>query len=256
MLVLRPGALLNLPKRKKVMQRFDWDHIDPDYPEGADRPYQLVCGLTNPFNLIERDNSTNASKSNRFLPWRTAKDEIGSVPVNPGDLCQFLNRETGEWVLEEFMGEWYREQTRKLCGASVSGRSHSKEHFQEMSLKQPREVKQIGGRRVFELKVGIGALTSEQLSQQTSVPWWYNPLTNQSTRSVSCPGEGWVAKRGPCSWSKPYENVNVDKYICLQTGYISTAAGVAAWQKKRGIDSSKRTKLTPEESAFIFLWAP
>jgi hypothetical protein len=50
--------------------------------------------------------------------------------------------------------------------------------------------------------------------------------------------------------------VNKDKYICLITGYISTAAGVAAWQKKRGIDSSKRQKLTPEETAFVFLWAP
>ena len=244
------------------MQSYDWDHIDPDYPESCDRPYQMVCGLTNPFNLIERDRSLNSSKSNRFLPWRVAHDEVGSVPVNPGDLCQFLNRETGEWVLEEFLGDWWFKQTKDLCGEHVSGIRnylnkkgiHAPGVAKKGNLMQPSEAKQLGGKRVFELKVGIGALTSEQLSQQTSVPWWYNPLTNQSTRSVSCPGEGWVDKRGPCSWSKPYENINVDKYICLKTGYISTAAGVAAWQKKRGISSTKRAKLTPEEAAFIFLW--
>jgi hypothetical protein len=246
------------------MQRLDWDHIDPDYPEGCDRPYQLVCGFSNPLNLIERDRSLNSSKSNRFLPWRVAKDEIGSVPVNPGDLCQFLDRATGDWVLEEFMGDWWFAQTRDLCGEHVSGVKnylnktgiHAPGMASKGARSQPREVKQKGGKRVFELKVGLGALTKQQLSDQGSLPWWYNPLTSETTRSDTSPGENWEQRRGPMFWTKPYENVNVDKYICLQTGYISTAAGVAAWQKKRGIDSSKRTKLTPEEAAFVFLWAP
>jgi hypothetical protein len=245
------------------MQSYDWDHIDPDYPEGCDRPYQMVCGFTNPFNLIERDRSLNSSKSNRFLPWRVAHDEVGSVPMNPGDLCQFLNRETGEWVLEEFMGEWWFNQTRDLCGEHVSGIRnylnkkgiHAPGVAKKGNLMQPLEAKQLGGKRVFELKVGLGSFTKQQLSDQGSLPWWYNPLTCETTRSDISPGESWEQKRGPTPGLKPYENVNLDKYICLQTGYISTAAGVAAWQKKRGIDSSKRTKLTPEETAFIFLWA-
>jgi hypothetical protein len=238
------------------MQSYDWDHVDPDYPEGCDRPYQMVCGFTNEFNLIEREKSLNVQKSNRFLPWRVTYDEIGSVPVNPGDICQFLDRVTGEWVLEEFMGKWWFEQTRDLCGAYVSGKNHPAEHFQYMSKSQSRESKQRGGQRVFELKVGIGALTTEQLSTQGSLPWWFNPLTLETTRSGVSPGEGWEQRRGPSSWSKPYKNINVDKYICLKTGYISTAAGVAAWQKKRGISSTKRVKLTPEETSFIFLWEP
>lgn len=107
------------------MQSYDWDHIDPDYPEGSYRPYQLVCGLTNEFNLVERTRSLNSSKSNRFLPWRVAQDEVGSVPVNPGDLCQFLDRATGEWVLEEFMGDWWFKQTRDLCGPFISGKQQN-----------------------------------------------------------------------------------------------------------------------------------
>lgn len=254
------------------MQSYDWDHIDPDYPEGCDRPYQMVCGFTNEFNLIERDRSLNSSKSNRFLPWRVAQRELGSVPVNPGDLCQFLNRATGEWVLEEFMGDWWFEQTRDLCGEHFSGIKNRDNKtgifnpdFREDFLEMQRLTKtgiyaegvsSLGGKSVFQKRVGLGALTKEQLSEQGSLPWWYNPLTSKTTRSETSPGTEWEPGRGPLPFLKPYENVNVDKYICLKTGYISTAAGVAAWQKKRNIPSTKRVKLTPEESAFIFLWAP
>jgi len=95
------------------------DHIDPRWSEGRD--YQLVCGLDIDTNFCERDNRLNIQKSNRFLPWRVAYDEVGSIPVNPGDLCQFLDCETGEWVLEEFMGNWWFKQTKNLCGNSRGG---------------------------------------------------------------------------------------------------------------------------------------
>ena len=233
------------------MKDLHWDHIDPDYPKTADRPYQLICGFTNEINLIERSCSINSSKSNRFLPWRVSYDEVGSVPVNPGDLCQFLDLGSGEWVLEEFMGTWWFEKTRKLCGEYISGSKASAKgigiHAPGMASKgarsQSREMKQKGGKRVFELKVGLGALTKQQLSDQGSLPWWYNTLTSETARSDISPGENWEQRRGPMSWIKPYKNINVDKYICLQTGYISTAAGVAAWQKKRGIDKSFRVSL-------------
>ena len=99
---------------------YEWDHIDPRW--GEDRDYQLTCGLENYHNFAERERTLNVQKSNRFLPWRVAKDEIGQVPINPGDLCQFLDIATGEWVLEEFMGEWWFEQTRDLCGNSKGGK--------------------------------------------------------------------------------------------------------------------------------------
>ena len=95
------------------------DHIDPRWDER--RKYQLVCGLDNDYNYCERYNTLNIQKSNRFLPWRTAKNEVGEEPIEPGDLCQFLNLETGEWVLKEFMGEWWFEQTKTLCGNSKGG---------------------------------------------------------------------------------------------------------------------------------------
>jgi hypothetical protein len=98
---------------------YEWDHIDPRW--GENRDYQLTCGLENHHNFAERERTLNVQKSNRFLPWRVAKDEIGQVPINPGNLCQFLDIATGEWVLEEFMGEWWFEQTKDLCGNYKNG---------------------------------------------------------------------------------------------------------------------------------------
>jgi hypothetical protein len=240
------------------MQQYDWDHIDPKYPEGADRPYQMVCGLTNEFNLVERDRSTNSSKSNRFLPWRVSHNEVGAVPVNKGDLCQFLDRETGEWVLEEFMGDWWKKSTRDLCGEYVSG-NLSKENSR--AIHSPG-MASIGG--------SIGG----------TCPWWTNLVTGEVKRSWESPGKDWVNKRtiywdpnkgktqqeilehcqamnkliSKESLVKGGVTTGNDKWMCLQTGYITNAPALANYHKRNGIDKSRRIKLTPEESAFIFLW--
>jgi len=100
---------------------YEIDHVDPKWEEKRD--YQLVCGLDDSLNFYERERILNVQKSNRFLPWRVAKDEIGSVPIEQGDLCQFLDRETGEWILEEFMGDWWFNQTRDLCGNSKGAKT-------------------------------------------------------------------------------------------------------------------------------------
>jgi len=240
------------------MQSFDWDHIDPDYPEGCDRPYQMVCGFTNPLNLIERNRSLNSSKSNRFLPWRVAKNELGSVPVNPGDLCQFLNRATGEWVLEEFMGDWWFEQTRDLCGEHIAG---STTRDQKKGVHAPGMASQGGS---------IGG----------KCPWWTNLFTGEVKRAWESPGPDWVNKR-EIYWSPNKNKTDQEildhcrqmnkliskesltkggsitgnsKWMCLETGYITNAPALATYHRNRGIDKSQRVKLTPEESAFIFLW--
>lgn len=92
---------------------FDIDHIDPRWEDGRD--YQLVCGLDCSLNYREEEPSKNVSKSNRFLPWRWSRGEIGVVPEEPGDLALFLvgadieNDVPGEWVLMEFLSkEWIK----------------------------------------------------------------------------------------------------------------------------------------------------
>jgi hypothetical protein len=224
------------------MQRYDWDHIDPNYPEDCDRPYQMVCGLTNEFNLIERDRSLNSSKSNRFLPWRVAEGEIGSVPINPGDLCQFLNRATGEWVLEEFMGDWWFSQTRDLCGAYAAGKINGLTTFTNktgmwgLSPERRAEILKKGG------------LTTGQKNAQTGRMREVQKLRPREDLVAQGKKIGLKAKESG-QILEAQKKANKTKFICLVTGKVTTSGPLAQWQRKRGIDTSLKIKF----ETFTFL---
>lgn len=188
------------------------DHIDPKWEEGRD--YQLVCGLDNVSNFCERDPNFNVSKNNRFLPWRVAEGEIGSVPVDQGDLCQFLDPKTGDWVLEEFLGSWWFEQTREMCGTYFGGKATPRQQLQEMGRK--------GSRVQMEQQIGIYGWTEEQKRQR-------NIRANKAQTSE---------QRRKAAYAQ-----HAQKWKCTVTGYISTAAGLTHYQRHKGIDKSNRIKV-------------
>ena len=109
------------------------DHIEPRWEEGRD--YQLVCGLDVVFNMCEREWALNSSKSNRFVPWRWSKDELGDVPVEPGDLCLFLTYDTNEWILEEFLGTWWFDQSRLWGYAKTQPQSEETKQKRSKAMK-------------------------------------------------------------------------------------------------------------------------
>jgi len=124
------------------------DHIDPVWKEGRD--YQLVCGREEPCNKVERDARFNTAKSNRFLPWRVAAAEIGTVPVNQGDLCLFLvgadieQDIPGEWVLMEYLSEEWFAASKHTCGSY-------QDHFKEDSkIKKWRQENQEYVQKQFQ----------------------------------------------------------------------------------------------------------
>ncbi len=131
------GFLPPITRQKFIMYAID--HIDPRWEEGRD--YQLVCGQDWECNKVLRANSFNVSKSNRFLPWRVTQGEIGAVPIEQGDLCLFLDPETSEWVLEEFLGEWWYQKTRSLCGGSRAGKSGQNRDAQRF-----KNIGRLGGK--------------------------------------------------------------------------------------------------------------
>ncbi len=132
------------------------DHIDPKWKEGRD--YQVICGLDCPLNFCELDEVDNQKKSNRFLPYRVTKDSLGSVPMKQGDFCQFLDPDSGEWVLEEFMGEWWFNKTRKLCGQSKGGNAHVESgHLRQISILGASKGGTITGTKMYIEGTGMFA---------------------------------------------------------------------------------------------------
>jgi len=192
--------------------KFEIDHIDPTWKEGQD--YQLICGLDVPQNFCEREERENQSKSNRFLPWRVARDELGSVPLNPGDLCQFLDPDTNEWVLREFLGEWWFEKTWKTCGPYyglknarennpdlskqtfekilLNNPAHQKEAFAKLLEKNPNhqsEAGKIGGKKIHEEKDETGkSIRAQQLGKMGC-----REKKRQSSKERYARGEGFAS---------------------------------------------------------------
>ncbi len=50
-------------------------------------------------------------------------------------------------------------------------------------------------------------------------------------------------KGGSKSGSKNCKNLNSQKWMCLETGYITNPGALTSYQKKRGIDTSKRKRI-------------
>ena len=142
------------------------DHIDPRWEKGRD--YQLICGLDCPLNFYEREEADNAKKSNRFLPYRVTSDSLGSVPISQGDFCQFLDPDTNDWVLEEFLGGWWFEKTRKTCGQSKGGISNVKSgHLKQISSLGAKKGGSISGNKMYAEGKGMfapGVVTFETRS--------------------------------------------------------------------------------------------
>ena len=76
-----------------------------------------------------------------------------------------------------------------------------------LSSDEKRECGSKGGKRAYELGVGVFALSKEERSE--------------------------ISKK-----------VATQKWICLETGHISTPGGLARYQKARGIDTSKRKRIS------------
>ena len=77
---------------------------------------------------------------------------------------------------------------------------------------------------------------------------WWNDGCGNYIRSVECPGEGWghglseKTKRRQ-SETKKGKKINSQKWMCLETGFVTNSGSLSRYQMKRGIDRTKRIKL-------------
>ena len=76
----------------------------------------------------------------------------------------------------------------------------------------------INGKKTYELGVGVHGLTQEQRIEN-------------------------ARKGGKIGGSKGGKKTNSQKWMCIETGYISNPGGLAKYQKARGIDTSKRKRV-------------
>jgi hypothetical protein len=98
--------------------------------------------------------------------------------------------------------------------------------------KLTREEKSQLGKKHYELGFGIGSLTPEERSE----------VSKKGGTKTYKQGKGCFSLT-PEERSEITRKVNSQRWECCETGYVSTAAGVVAYQKARGIDTSKRKRI-------------
>jgi hypothetical protein len=205
----------------------DIDHIDPLWKEGRD--YQLVCGCECPENLIERESRFNTAKTNRFLPWRVASDEIGTIPVNQGDLCLFLvgadieQDIPGQWVLMEFLSEEWFAATKHTAGGCRALDQWRKDNPDAVGAK-------------------IGNWQRNNRGVTTRLQWdYYRQNPDKLEERNNKIGEGVRRHRREhpellLQASAKIRKAKARRFKCLITGYVGNASAVSQYQKARGID--------------------
>jgi hypothetical protein len=152
------------------------------------------------------------------------------------------------------------------CGEKnpMYGRKHSPETIEKMiKVKKETDIDIIfsrtsnAGKKAYEMKVGVHNRTKEQIKKDSSKGGQKNIETGQ------------IIELGKEMGQKHYENgtgifslteeqkfersskggkisgkiVSSQRWICLETGHISTPGGLARFQNARGIDTSKRKRI-------------
>ena len=142
----------------------------------------------------------------------------------------------------------------------------STKFYYTLTPEQAKQNGKKGSKKSKELRVGIFSMTSEELSRaakkgaklggkrgsktQRERKSGIFGFTEEERKNNGRKGAKTQEKLGiglyGLNKEQRKENVkitNSQKWMCLETGYTSTAAGVVLYQKARGIDTSKRIRI-------------
>ena len=132
-----------------------------------------------------------------------------------------------------------------------------------ITLEDRREFGKLGGQKTYELGVGLHGRTKEQRIEDARTAGLIGGKRTRELGVGICgiPKEE-RSKRGKIIGRKNYENktacfsitpeqrieinkkTNSQRWMCLETGYITTAGPLTRYQKAKGIDPSKRKRIS------------
>ena len=105
-----------------------------------------------------------------------------------------------------------------------------------LSTEQKSENGKKGGAIAFEMKVGVHARTKEQMSEDGKKGGSISGKNNYEN------GIGLVSITKE-ERKEIVSKTNSQKWMCLETGYITTSGPLTAYQRARCIDTSKRKRI-------------
>lgn len=102
-----------------------------------------------------------------------------------------------------------------------------------LSSNQKSEFGKIGGEKIYQMKKGIFSLSSEEM-------FINGKKGGEKTKKLGVGIHGLSKEQ----MSENGKKSGAQRWKCCETGYVSNAAGVVRYQKARGIDTSKRVRVS------------
>jgi len=212
--------------KKQILQLFDYTD------EGWKHAQKIEGQLIKPFYNVDKWCLNESCSGNFSLDTRRKngknlyKNKTGIFGLTPEQRSE-LSKKIGQKSYEDGKGihsltiEEKREIGKKCYEDGVGIHSFTIEQLREIGIKNYengvgihkltiQEKREIG-RKCYELGLGVHGLTFEEKS-------------NNSKKSVGI--------------------TNSQRWICLETGFVTNAGALTLYQRKRGIDTSKRVRIS------------
>ena len=152
-------------------------------------------------------------------------------------------------------GEKHKENGTGVCGRSKEKMSEDGKKASQKNKENgtaifgiPKEQKiknskkggkisgKITGQKTYELGVGVHGRTKEQMSED-------GKKGAQKTKELGIGIYAITKEQKIQIGKKSTKIINSQKWMCTETGYISTPGGLSSYQRARGIDTSKRKRI-------------
>jgi hypothetical protein len=270
------------------------DHIDPRWEEGRDYQLVCGRDCFENFNELGPPVNQKKSNCFLPWRWvRDGVGVVPEEPGDLALFLVGADIETdtpGEWVLLEFLeDDWYNFAKTTSCRSHREVNVESLQEGQRRSREQNPDMYEVlhinlvknGHRWIKENPEEFSEKVSQGRARVVDRDPSYEDRRAAAAKSgfqewkTSLTKEEWEIRNNTISLSTKESMKNLptevkeklveggkegalvqhsQKWMCTKTGRISTPCGLTAYQRARGIDTSKRVELTPEEKAFIFLW--
>ena len=151
-----------------------------------------------------------------------------------GKISLEVMRKTGKKTYEERKGI----HSLTFDQRSEIGRRGGQKTYEEkigifsISVEERKEIGRKSGKKCYDEKKGIHAMTFEEKSKHS-----------QKIGKKSYEEKKGIHAQSIEERKKLGKNTSSQKWMCNETGYISTPGGLSSYQKKRKIDTSKRIRI-------------
>lgn len=116
----------------------------------------------------------------------------------------------------------------------------------KMSKEERSEVCKKGGSRAYELGTGIFSHTKEEKSENCKKGYANGIGKISKEDKIEIGKKAYTNGLGKISKEERIKNCKMggsQKWMCLETGYISNPGGLTKYQNARGVDTSKRKRV-------------